>query len=131
MDKLADRLREDANRIEVTISDELDRRIDASLRGVTAETPPQQSFAARPPWFWLASTLTGAAAALAVIAIVNLQVEEAHDVPPATMVAEEPPPMIDLNAEAAMLTRPLTQELENLQSDLRKAEEKAKRDVGL
>jgi hypothetical protein len=30
-----------------------------------------------------------------------------------------------------MLTRPLQQELEDLQSDIKKAEEKVKRDVGL
>ena len=75
--------------------------------------------------------MTGVAAALAVIAIVNLQDPEPVEAPPATMVAEELPPMIDLNAEAAMLTRPLQQELEDLQSDLKKAEEKVKRDIGL
>ena len=131
MDKLAKRLRDDADRIEVEVSDELDRRIEASLHGVSPAREPQQAPAARPPWFWVASTVTGVAAALAVIAIVNLQVPDPVEVPPATMVAEELPPVIDLNAEAAMLTRPLEQELENLQSDLRKAEEKVKRDIGL
>lgn len=129
MDKLAQRLRADAEKIDVTVSDELDHRIEASLRGVVQETQPKET--ARPPWFWVASTVTGIAAALAVIAIVNLQSPETVDAPPATMVAEELPPMIDLNAEAAMLTRPLQQELEDLQSDLKKAEEKVKRDIGL
>ena len=129
MDKLAKRLREDAERIEVTVSDELDYRIEASLRGVVQETRPKEQ--ARPPWFWVASTVTGIAAAVAVIAIVNMQEPESVEVPPATMVAEELPPVIDLNAEAAMLTRPLQQELEDLQSDLKKAEEKVRRDIGL
>ena len=35
MDKLAKQLREDADRINVAISDELDERINASLRAVT------------------------------------------------------------------------------------------------
>ena len=131
MDKLAKRLRDDAGRIEARISDELDRRIEASLYGVTPETKSKPVPAARPPWFWLASTLTGVAAAIAVIAIVNLQVEAPVETPTVTMVAEEQPPVIDLNAEAAMLTRPLEQELESLQSDLKKAEEKVKRDIGL
>ena len=45
-------------------------------------------------------------------------------------VADLEPP-IDLNLEAAMLTAPLEAELEALQSDLKKAEEKVRRDIGL
>ena len=37
----------------------------------------------------------------------------------------------ELNAETAMLTAPLQEELDKLQSDLKKAEEKVKRDIGL
>ena len=118
MDKLARQLRTDAERIEVSISDELDRRIEASLRAVTPE-PDASVPAARPPLFWWASAITGAVAALAVIAVVNRQ------------AAVEQLPMIDLHAEAAMLTQPLEQELENLQTDLKKAEEKVRRDIGL
>ncbi len=77
----------------------------------------------------MASTLTGAAVALAVIAIVNRQVPEEPAAPPVTVA--EVTPTIDLNMEAAMLTAPLQQELEDLQSDLKKAEEKVKRDIGL
>lgn len=131
MDKLAKRLREDADRIDATVSDELDRRIEASLRGVSPAREPRPVPAARPPWFWVASTVTGVAAALAVIAIVNRQVPDPVEAPPATMVAEELPPMIDLKTEAAMLTRPLQQELEDLQSDLKKAEDKVRQDLGL
>jgi len=40
-------------------------------------------------------------------------------------------PSIDLNAETAMLTGPLQQELDRLQSDLKKAEEKVKQEIGL
>lgn len=131
MDKLAKQLRDDAGRIEVGISDELDRRIDASLRAATQERAARAPAPrARPPLFWWASTITGVAAALAVIALVNWQV--AGDVPPpATTVVSTLPAPIDLNAEAAMLTTPLRQELENLQSDLKKAEEKVKREIGL
>ncbi len=131
MDKLAKRLRDDADRIEVGISDELERRIEASLRSVTPEPAARPRVPrGRPPLFWWASTITGVAAALAVVALVNFQV--ADDKPAATpaYVATLPPP-IDLNAEAAMLTTPLREELENLQSDLKKAEEKVKREIGL
>ena len=129
MDKLAKQLREDAERINVTVSDELDHRIVASLRAVTPVAENRPAPVARPPLFWWASTITGVAAAAAVIAIVNWQVGEP---PAATPVAvAELQPTIDLNLESAMLTAPLQQELEALQSDLKKAEEKVKRDIGL
>ena len=130
MDKLTRQLREDAARIDVQISDELERRIDASLQATTPETVPRAP-AARPPLFWWASAITGAAAALAVIAIVNLQVPDEPAATPTPVAAAEQLPTIDLHAEAAMLTQPLEQELENLQSDLKKAEEKVRRDIGL
>ena len=72
MDKLALKLREDADKIDVGISDELDHRIEASLRATAPAKPAREVPRARPPWFWLASALTGATAAIAVIAIVNL-----------------------------------------------------------
>ena len=128
MDKLARQLRDDAERINVSVSDELDQRIQASLRAVSPATE-RRAPRARPPLFWLASTLTGAAAALAIIAVVNMQETEQPAVPAATVADLQP--SIELNMEAAMLTAPLQQELEALQSDLKKAEEKVKRDIGL
>jgi hypothetical protein len=128
MDKLAKQLRTDAERIEVTVSDELDRRISASLRAV--EPVEQLPRAGKSPLFWWASTLTGVAAAIAVIAIVNWQQPgEPVSATPANFVAAVP--VIDLKAESAMLTGPLQEELDRLQSDLKKAEEKVKSDIGL
>ena len=131
MDKLAKKLREDAERIDVSVSDELDRRIDASLRAVTPAQEAQRPVASKPPLFWLASTITGIAAAVAVIAVVNWQVQDEPSVSatPSNIVAAVP--SIDLKAESAMLTGPLQDELDKLQSDLKKAEEKVKRDIGL
>jgi hypothetical protein len=129
MDKLAKQLRDDAERINVAVSDELDHRIEASLRAVTPEVEGRPVPVSRPPLFWWASTITGVAAALAVIAIVNWQTPQQADVPP-VQVADLAPP-IDLKLEAAMLTAPLEEELEALQSDLKKAEEKVRRDIGL
>lgn len=130
MDKLAERLREDAAKIGIDVSDELDRRIEASLRAATPQAPVPERPAARPPLFWWASTMTGIAAAVAVIAIVNLQFEDQPEpaVPVERMVSM---PAIELNAEAATLTAPLQEELDKLQSDLKKAEEKVRRDIGL
>jgi len=133
MDKLARQLRDDASQIECTISAELDERIRASLQGIKPEPPPEprqrlrresKSFS-----FWWASSLTGVAAAFAVIVIVNLQAPE-----PVRGTANETPaplvlPSIQWNAETAVLTSPLEQEIEDLQSDLKKAEEAVKQDI--
>ena len=136
MDRLGRRLREDAARIDVTVTDELEHRIEASLRAVTPETETARERVVRPPLFWWASTITGVAAAVAVIAVLNWQTP-ADPLAPVPMRTTTPvpiaelAPMPDLKTEAAMLTAPLQQELENLQSDLKKAEEKVKRDIGL
>lgn len=131
MDKLARRLKEDADSIEVTVSEELDTRIAASLRGVTPERParaPRER--AKPTGFWWASSLTGIAAATAVIVIMNMQ--QAGEPPAATPVdVVAAVPAFDWKAESASLTGPLQQELENLEADIRKAEEKVKKDIGL
>ena len=130
MDKLAKQLREDAQRIDVSISDELDRRIDASLRAATPEAEAQRAVpVARPPLFWWASTITGIATAIAVIALVNWQEPEQPTAPPVDLMATVP--SIELKAETAMLTAPLQEELDRLQSDLKKAEEQVKKDIGL
>jgi len=118
----------------VQVSDELDRRIGASLAGVTPEKPAAPAVKQRPPLFWWASSLTGVAAALAVIAIINSQSQVAEDVidaPEMSPVTVADTPIIDWNTESAMLTRPLQKELEDLQSDIKKAEEKVKQEIGL
>ena len=128
MDKLAKRLRNDAENIDAKVSDELDRRIRASLNGVTPATDQQAT--TRPAGFWWASSLTGIAAAVAVIAIINSQ----QDAPvpqatPANIFAAVP--TIDLKTETAMMTSPLQQELDALQSDMRKAERRVREEIGL
>ena len=130
MDKLAKQLHDDAQRIDVSVSDELDRRIEASLRAVQRPSRGQSPGTRdRPPLFWWASTITGVAAAVAVIAIANWRAPDQPASPPVNIVAAIP--AIELNAETAMLTGPLQQELDRLQSDLKKAEEKVKQDIGL
>lgn len=138
MDKLAKQLKTDAAMIDVQVSDELDRRITASLHGVTPEKPIEPKAPAvgqRPAAFWWASSLTGIAAALVLIAIINSR-SQPVDSPVAQVAGTSPvpsvtTPTINWKAESAMLTEPLQRELEDLQSDLKKAEEKVKRDIGL
>lgn len=139
MDKLANRLRKDADSIEVAVSDELDHRITASLRNVTPQQEPESIVTSRrPALFWWASSLTGIAAAVAVIIIVNSGTSQLSSTStPATTVTATPAsiastvPAIDWKTETAMLTGQLQQELDALQSDIKKAEEKVKDDIGL
>lgn len=133
MDKLAEQLKQDAGRIEARVSDELDRRIEASLHAIEPERPATPRPMARPASFWWASSLTGIAAAIAVIAVLNsLQTTQpVNNTPPPSVANTFEVPTIELKTESAMLTEPLRQELEHLQSDLKKAEEKVKQDMGL
>jgi len=80
--------------------------------------------------FWWASSLTGAAVAAAIILVVNTQqpAEPARPTPTNIVAAV---PVIDWKTESAMLTAPLQQELDALQSDIKKAERKVKEDIGL
>ena len=134
MDKLAKRLREDAEKIDATISTELDARISASLRAVTPERSVDARRPARSWTFWLASSLTGAAAAIVLLVGLNMRdapVETTPVVANGTIPNIVEVPVFDLHAETAVLTSPLSEELEALQSDLRKAEEKLREDIGL
>ena len=134
MDKLARQLRDDAERIDASISPELDARITASLHAVTPVREGQDQSRQRSWSFWLTSSLTGAAAAIAAIAIVNMRRPEIAE-PAVVTVAEQSSsytvPVFDLKAETAVLTNPLSEELQALQSDLKKAEQKVREDVGL
>ena len=65
MENFEDRLRRDAEHIRAVVSPELEDRIRASLESTTPlrpDTRPRR----RSNWFWIASSLTGTAAALAL-----------------------------------------------------------------
>ncbi len=129
MDKLALQLREDAEKIDAGISPQLDARLSASLRGTQPEPVSRPRHKSRSFSFWWASSLTGVAAAVLIIVIANLQAPEP---PPVTTSVTPAPllmPSIEWNAKSAVLTSPLEQEIENLQSDLKKAEEVVKQDI--
>ena len=129
MDKLAKQLREDAGRIDATISAELDDRIRASLQGITPESVNERQQPSKPTSFWWASSLTGLAAAIAVIAVVNLRGPDPEPAAPQTAQTPLILPKIEWNARAAVLTSPLEQEIEDLQADLKKAEQAVKEDI--
>jgi len=79
--------------------------------------------------FWWASSLTGVAAAVLIIVVANMRAPE-----PVPQTASSTPiplamPSIEWHAKSAVLTSPLEQEIDNLQSDLKKVEEVVKQDI--
>ncbi len=128
MDKLAKRLRDDAAQIEVMISAELEGRIDASLRSVSPDgaAPAKSRQSAS---FWWASSLTGVVATLAVVAVVNFSKPEPEIGITEPQLQVFSVPQFDWKLETAMLTETLEQELVDIQSDLKKAEQSVRDDI--
>ena len=133
MDKLERKLREDASRIDAEVSAQLESRIRASLNAIEPESARQRKAVRRPISFWLASSLTGITVALAVIAVLNMIDSNEPEPIPRSVVGNTTPtvglPVLELEIEAATLTSPLARELEDLQADLKKAEELVRGDV--
>ena len=129
MDKLAKRLHDDADNIECTISGELDERIRASLHAISQQPARASMAPSRPFSMWWASSITGVAAAVAIIAIVNLQRPEPQSNTEPQQVAATLP-FVDWNVQTAVLTSPLQKEYEDLQADLKKAEKALKDEIG-
>ena len=93
------------------------------------ETATRRHRPTKPYTFWWASSLTGVAAAIAIIVVGNMQ---APDPLPLSPQADQEPlvlPRIEWNAKTAVLTEPLEQEIEDLQADLKKAEQAVKQDI--
>ncbi|MEM9402090.1 MAG: hypothetical protein AAGA44_06270 [Pseudomonadota bacterium] len=136
MDNLAKRLRDDAEAIKADVSPQLESRIQASLEAVVQERPAtvEAPRTERSALFWWASSLTGIAAATALILMVNTNTVDpvadntvANQVEPALQLPELP--RLPLKVEAAMTTTLLEQELENIQSDLQRAAKAVENDV--
>ena len=123
MDSFEERLKRDAAAVRADVSPELESRLRASLESAAAAKPRARS--RRPAWFWLASSLTGTAAALTVIVVLNRQEPAA---PPVTVAAPPLLSMPNLNVRPAVLG-PLEEELDKLKSDLEKAERVVRDDV--
>lgn len=133
MDELERRLKADADAIQVKISPELKRRLDATVES-TARVTPGSGRTQSTGSLWLASSLTGLAATLAVIVWMNWN-SEVVELPPPTFA--DTPPVAEptgfrgfpLSTETAVFTEPLQQELQNLQDDLEKARESVAEDL--
>lgn len=136
MDEFEKRLKQDADALEAEVSPQLRARIDASLRGterVRAAGPVKRSTSR----LWWLSSLTGLAGAIAVIALVNMNLQE--PAPATTPVANMPTvpdsrldfPLIppDLDIQSAEFTSPLEEELLKLQADIEKARNSVRDDI--
>jgi len=130
MDKLARRLHDDADKIEAVVSPELELRIQASLQSISPQAEQSRAPSSRPVSMWWASSITGVAAVVAMIAIVNSRQPE-PDLNTEPRTAAPALSFVGWNAQTADLTLPLQQEYENLQADLKKAERALKEDIGL
>ena len=129
MDELAAKLREDADRIQATVSPELDARIRASLESVRADAAAPQRARPAAGRFWIASTLTGTALATVLVVAVNLR-PPAPEVPVSgAEVAVIELPDLPWRVEPAVLTSPLEQEYERLQADIEKVETAIREDL--
>lgn len=133
MDELEKRLREDAARIEARVTPEFEARMRASLERTETAEPARPASRRSPLSMWWASSLTGIAAAALVIVVINLD-----SAPPAKpsavpeILPELAAPIVpNLHPATAVLTAPLEEELENLESDLEKAERAVREDIGI
>ncbi len=145
MDELHKRLKRDAEQLQAGTSPEMRLRLKASLSAARdtrtmAVKRPESTESSQGSAWWL-SAITGIAAVLLVVFLINrdsleetggeavslnnhLPVE-ASDLPEDWFVTGG----LDMNIQPADLTRSLEEELSNLQSDLEKARENVERDV--
>ena len=131
MDELERKLRADAKRIQVDVSDTLEKRVDAAIAATRAE-PPRQTRSRQPLW---RVALIGGAAAMLVVVLLDWPSSDTALTPPAATVRTVPQAApvqqteFDLRAQPAVLTEPLEEELERLKSDLEKAREGVAEDL--
>lgn len=138
MDNFEKRLKADADAIDAAVSPELRVRIDAALRGVEPIRPVVGRARSMPVGWWLASSLTGLAAAATLIFMLNRE-SPGPAVPPAetfvqTTVPEDPAPDLVLmrpvlDVSTADFTGPLEDELVKLKADVEKARESVRQDL--
>ncbi|RLA32339.1 MAG: hypothetical protein DRR11_08505 [Gammaproteobacteria bacterium] len=138
MDEFEKRLKRDAQGIDADISPQLASRIEASLRSVERIESLRQKGSATSNLWW-ASSLTGLAAAAAVIALLNWNRPDPEPVLPEQTAFQVVPDAreylqqiqgrLPLRAETADFRHGLEDELVKLQADFEKARENVNRDI--
>ncbi|RLA28525.1 MAG: hypothetical protein DRQ63_03310 [Gammaproteobacteria bacterium] len=138
MDDFEKRLKRDAEGINTDISPQLTSRIEASLLAAERIEPLRQNRSETSNLWW-ASSLTGLAAAAAVIALLNWNRPEPEAVLPEQTAFQVVPDAqeylqqiqgrLPLRAETAVFKDGLEDELTRLQADFEKARESVNRDI--
>jgi hypothetical protein len=136
MDKLEQRLQQDAEEIRPTLAPEVSARLMARIKDTQQVARREGHGKSRMSW-WLASSLTGVVAAAVVLAVVNRPVTLAPDHPSATpSIAQATPDEaaaidsgLKLKLQSVVMTTPLEEELQNLESDFEKAREAVRREL--
>jgi len=137
MDEFEKRLKRDAMDIDAGSSPQLRSRIDAAMLAIERIAPKRQERSATSNLWW-ASSLTGLAAAAAVIALLNWNRPDPAPaaaeqtafqvVPDAREYLQQIQGRLPLRTETAVFTHGLEDELTRLQADLEKARESVNRD---
>lgn len=137
MDEFEHRLKLDAQAIRAGISPELRSRIDASLRATEQIRPVPESPAPGMNLWW-ASSLSGLAAAVIVIVLINWNGPSTVPAPLEQVADRTVPVAVDelqglyapwLIIETADFASPLEEELARLQADIERARENVKEDI--
>lgn len=138
MDEFEKRLKQDAASIRAEVSPQLEERISASLHSAGRDVPLQKPRATTGNLWW-ASSLTGLAAAVIVILLVNWNRDAVEPQVPLTTTAGAVPDhreylrqlqqRLPLQTETVEFTQALDEELVRLQADLEKARESVSRDI--
>ena len=136
MDEFAKRLKRDAGNIDAGITPELDERIRASLQATGRHLPAADRRAGGFRGLWFASSLTGLAAAAAVVAFLNWNeaaVEPVPDmastVPDYQEYMEQLQQSLPLRTETVEFADGLEEELIRLRADIEKARENVSQDI--
>lgn len=136
MDEFENRLKRDADAVHAPVSPELRERIDASIRATNRIQPVADD---RAPGhnLWWASSLTGLAAAVVVIVLINWN-QPTTELAPLEPVANRTvpaafeeiqglnPPRLIKTAEFAT---PLEEEMARLQADIERAQATVRKDI--
>ncbi len=133
MDEFENRLKRDAEDIQAAVSPELRTRIDASLRATEQIRPVPDS---RTPAMnlWWTSSLTGLAAAIVVLVLINWN-RPTTELAPVESIASVPddsseiPGLYRPQIKTAEFTNPLEEELVKLQADIERARQNVKEDI--
>jgi len=137
MDEFEKRLKQDADAVQADLSPVLRARIDASLSGIEP-IQPADPVPRSPMRLWWAGSLTGLAATIVGLSIVNWNSEDSavESTPPVvarTVPLSSFPDLAtiapELRIQTADFTSPLEEELLMLQRDIEKARQNVREDI--